>query len=156
MRMLLVLAFDTESGAREMINQVQARQRQQLLIVSDAALVIRQMDDKVKVKQVNSLVGSGAWGGAFWGLLVGLLLGQSLPSSALRDVSDYGLDKRFVNQIRLTVKPGTSALFLMISHVLKDEVLAELAEYPAQQLRLRLSLEDEIKMRDAFGVVDEY
>lgn len=156
MRMLLVLAFDTESGAQEMIVNIQAFQRQQMFIVSDAALVIWQVDEKVKVKQVNSLVGSGAWGGAFWGLLVCLLFGQSLPYSAPRDLSDCGLDERFINQIKLTVKPETSALFLMISHVTKDEVLAELAEYPAQQLRLQLSLEDEIKLRDAFGVIDEY
>ncbi len=156
MSMLLVLAFDNESGAQEMISQVQAQQRQQMLIVSDAALVIRQMDEKVKVKQVNSLVGSGAWGGAFWGLLVGLLFGQPVPYSASSDISDCGLDERFINQIKLTIMPGNSALFLMIAHVTKDEVLAALAESTTQQLRRQLSLEDETKMRDAFGVVEEY
>ncbi len=128
MGMLLVLAFDYENGAQEMINQVQAQQRQQLLIVSDAALVIRQMDEKVKIKQVNSLVGSGAWGGAFWGLLVGLLFGQPLPGSSPIDVSDYGLDDYFIHQIKLAIKPGDSALFLMITHVTNDDVLAELVE----------------------------
>ncbi len=156
MGMLLVLAFDYENGAQEMINQVQAQQRQQLLIVSDAALVIRQMDEKVKVKQVNSLVGSGAWGGAFWGLLVGLLFGQSLPCVPPPDVTQYGLDAYFINQIKLAIKPGNSALFLMIPHVTNDDALAELAESATQQLGMQLSLEDETKMRDAFGVMDDY
>ena len=156
MGMLLVLVFDYENGAQEMINQVQAQQRQQLLIVSDAALVIRQMDEKVKIKQVNSLVGSGAWGGAFWGLLVGLLFGQPLPGSVPIDVSGYGLDDYFFHQIKLAIKPENSALFLMIPHATNDDVLAELAESATQQLRMQLGLGDETKMRDAFGVVDDY
>jgi uncharacterized membrane protein len=161
MDMLLILAFDNENGAQDMIVNIQTFQRQQMLIVSDAALVIRQLDEKVKVKQVNSLVGSGMWGGAFWGFLVGLLFGQPIQGIASREavtenIPDCGLGESFINQIRHTIKLGNSALFLMIAHVTKDDFLAELAEYPVKQLRLQLSLEDEAKMRDAFGVVEEY
>ena len=48
-------------------------QKQQLITVSDAAIVVRKDDGKVKVKQAVSLVGAGAMGGAFWGMLFGVI-----------------------------------------------------------------------------------
>jgi uncharacterized membrane protein len=48
-------------------------QRQNLITLHDAAVVVRSQDGKVKVRQAVNLVGAGALGGAFWGMLIGLL-----------------------------------------------------------------------------------
>ncbi len=63
---LLVFAFDNPDGANEMIGTIQSLQKQQLIQLADAAIVVRKPDGKAKVKQANSLVGAGALGGAFW------------------------------------------------------------------------------------------
>jgi uncharacterized membrane protein len=156
MSVLLVVVCDNEVGSQKVIGQVQALQRQQLLIVSDAAIVIRQADEKTKVKQVNSLVGSGMWGGAFWGLLISMLFGCSLSGlvTGSDQVSDCGLDTHFVNDVRYSIKLGYSALFLMIAYMDQDKVLAALTEHKANQFRIDLNSADEAKLRDAFGVVE--
>ena len=104
---LLVLAFVNESGAFAMIHPIQTLQRQQLINIADAAVVIRQIDKKVKVKQANDLVGVGAFGGAFWGLMVGLLLYDPWRDTNLEagihafghQMPDCGLHTEFIKEI---------------------------------------------------------
>ena len=70
---LIVLAFDSEDGAREMRDKLLKVRSQRMLQLADAAVVIRRDDGRVKVKQLTELVGGSAVGGAFWGLFIGLL-----------------------------------------------------------------------------------
>jgi len=70
---LVVLALDTETGAEEMRDELIRLQKEHLITLSDAAVVVRQQDGHVQVKQAVSLVGAGALGGAFWGLLIGII-----------------------------------------------------------------------------------
>ena len=64
---LVVFALDTETGAQEMADTVKGLQKKHLITLEDAAVVVRRQDGKVKVKQANDLVGSGALGGGFLG-----------------------------------------------------------------------------------------
>ncbi len=70
---LVVVAFDTETGAAEMCDALIELQKQHLVTLDDAAVAVRSAEGKVKVKPAVNLVGSGAPGGAFWGMLVWLL-----------------------------------------------------------------------------------
>jgi uncharacterized membrane protein len=56
---LIVLAFDSEAGAKQMINRVDSLQKMQILQLDDAATVVRNADGKAKVTQAHSLVGAG-------------------------------------------------------------------------------------------------
>ena len=60
MAVMIVFAFDTEDGAGEMRDALNKMQKQQLIELEDAAVVVRRQDGKVKVKQAVSLVGAGA------------------------------------------------------------------------------------------------
>ena len=66
---LIVIAFDNEHDAERVRDELGNMQKQELIKLDDAAVVIRKMDGKVKVKQATSLVGAGALGGAFWPVL---------------------------------------------------------------------------------------
>ena len=59
---LIVIAFDSEYGADNMRDALGNLQKRELIKLDDAAVVIRKMDGKVKVKQATSLVGAGALG----------------------------------------------------------------------------------------------
>lgn len=64
-------AFDNPDGANAMVGTLQSLQKQQLIQLADAAVVVRKPDGKAKVR-LNSLVGAGALV-ACWGMLIGLL-----------------------------------------------------------------------------------
>ena len=103
---MIVFGFKTETGAEEMRNSLPKLQKQQLITLDDAAVVVRKADGKVKVKQAVDLVGQGALGGAFWGMFIGLLffmpwmgLAIGAISGALAGkLSDVGVDDDFIKE----------------------------------------------------------
>jgi uncharacterized membrane protein len=156
---LVVLAFDSEDGALEMRDKLLDYRKDRILQLSDAAVVVRQQDGKVKVKQLTNLVGGGAFGGAFWGLLIGLLfavpwLGLAVGAAAgafVGGLSDFGVDDDFIKEVGSTIEPGHSALFLLAHRANLEKALNDLQPLNAQVLQTSLSAEDEAKLRDAFG-----
>src|SRR5210317_207189 len=116
MATMVVLAFKDETSAEQMRDTLVGLQKLQLISLSDAAVVVRREDGKVKVKQAVSLVGAGALGGAFWGMLIGLLffapwLGLAIgaASGALGGaLSDYGVDDKFIKEVGSKIEPGHS------------------------------------------------
>ena len=133
--------------------------KEELIALKDAAVVIRKPDGKIKVKQATNLVGVGAFGGAFWGMLIGLLfwapwLGLALGAVAgaiSGAMSDYGINDDFIKEVGTTIKPGGSALFLLISKWTEDKSLERLNKFNATIVRTSLTKEEEEKLKAAFG-----
>src|SRR4051812_380137 len=124
MTTLTALKFPTADGAEMMLAKLEDLQTQQLIIVQDSAIVTWPVGaKKPTTKQLGSLTGVGALSGAFWGLLFGLLffvpiLGLTIGAAmgALAGhFSRYGVDEKFIKQVRDKVTEGTSALFLLTS-----------------------------------------
>jgi uncharacterized membrane protein len=155
MATLVVLAFTDETGAAQMRDRLAGLQRQQLLSLADAAVVVRRRDGKVKVKQAVSLVGAGDLGGAFWGMLIGLLFAAPWSGQTSDEGSgalgDYGVDVKFVQEVAAKIEPGHSALFLLVESWTREKVMDEFAGFDAEVLQTSLSKEDEAKLRAAFG-----
>jgi uncharacterized membrane protein len=156
---LVVLAFDNQEGALQARDRLLDIQKRRMLQLADAAVVVRQQDGKVKVKQLTGLVGSGAFGGAFWGLLVGLLfavpwMGLALGAAAgaaIGGLTDHGVDDKFIQEVADTIQPGHSALFLLIHMANLESWLDELKAFEPTVLQTSLSQEDEARLRKAFG-----
>jgi uncharacterized membrane protein len=157
---LIVLAFDTEAGATNMLAEAGRLQKMQLMSIDDAATVVRHADGKVKVKQANSLVGAGAFGGAFWGMLIGLLffapwLGLAvgaITGAIAGKASDIGIDDTFIKSVTAKLQPGTSAIFLMVSDVTTDRVLEDLRGIQGVSIiQTSLSREAEERLRENFA-----
>ena len=159
MATLVVLAFKDETGAEQMRDKLKGCKSMQLISLSDAAVVVRRQDGKVKVKQAVSLVGAGALGGAFWGMLIGLLffapwLGLAIGalSGALGGaLSDYGVDDKFIKEVGNKIEPGHSALFLWSRAGPRTRCWTEIQGTDAEVLQTSLSNEDEAKLKAAFG-----
>lgn len=156
---LIVLAYKDEATARQAEAELDSLQKQQLITLSDAAMVTRREDGKVKVKQAHSLVGAGALGGAFWGMLIGLLFFMpwaglaigAITGAVAGKMSDIGIDDNFIKEVGQTIEPGQAALFLMVEKMTEDKVLPELAKQNPTVLRTNLSAEDEAKLKAAMG-----
>ena len=159
---LIVFAFDNETEAERMRDKLVDMQKQQIITLQDAAVVIRREDGKVKVKQAQSLVGAGALGGSFWGLLIGLLfwapwLGLAIGAATgaiAGKMTDVGVDDKFIKEVGENIEPGQSALFLLVTDSTPDKVMDGLTDFNPRVYQTSLSEEDEAKLRAAFGEED--
>lgn len=160
MSSLVVLAFDNETGAEQLRDDLLQLQKEHLIGLEDAAVAVRNKEGKVKIKQVTSLAGAGALGGAFWGLLFGLiffvpvfgmLVGAAAGALAGK-YQDIGVDDKFIKEVGDTLQPGTSALFLLVREVVPDKVEDTLKKYKnVKVLKTSLTKEQEEKLRHAFA-----
>ena len=160
---LIVFAFDSEDGALKARDALINMQKLHLVELEDAAVLVRQHDGKVKIKQVTSLVGAGALGGAFWGMLIGLLffvpwLGLAVGAvtgAVAGGLSDIGVDDNFIKEVGETIEPGHSALFILWRKVTPDKVMDELKRYNPKVLQTSLTEEQEAAMRETFSAHEE-
>ncbi len=162
MSTLVAVVFDDESTAFEMRAALVKMQKQYLLEMEDAVVVTRDPDGKTKLHQAVSLTGVGAAGGAFWGLLIGLLFlnpllgavvgaGAGALSGKFRDI---GVDDNMMKEVGQSLKPGTSALFVLLRKVTADKVLDGLKQFAGKGRVFQTSLnkDDEKTLRDALEI----
>ena len=74
MNTLIALTFKhDEEGAEKALLRLRSMEREYLMDLTDAVVVRRREDGKVKLTQSVNLIGLGVWEGAFWGSVIGLL-----------------------------------------------------------------------------------
>src|SRR5215467_15775948 len=130
MATLVAVVFNDESTAFEMRGALVRMQKQYLLDMEDAVVVTRDPDGKTKLHQATSLTTAGAVSGGFWGMLIGLLFLNPLLGAAIGagagaiagKFRDIGVDDSMMKQVGESLKPNTSALFVLLRKVTADKV----------------------------------
>jgi uncharacterized membrane protein len=159
MATLVVIDYENEVRAEEVRLALLKMQKEYLVDLIDAVIVVRDAKGKVKLRQMYDLTAFGAISGGFWGALIGLiflnpLFGFALGaaagaiSGALRDV---GIDDKFMKQLGETLKPDSAALCVLVRHVTSDKVLEEVKKFGGTLIKTNLSHENEAKLRDALA-----
>ena len=156
---MVVLAFDGTDTASKARNKLIDLNNQYLLRLDQAIEVVRNPDGQVKIKDEHRLTGLGAIGGAFWGLLIGLIFLVPAAGFVVGTVSGalaghftkYGITKEYMQQIQAAIQPGQSALFILADNVKVDRVIPAMTEFHPTVLRTSLSLEQQAKLKEAFG-----
>lgn len=155
---LIVVGFKDEFKADEVMNELRRLQSQYLVDLEDAAIVIRNQEGKVKIKQAQELVAAGAVSGSYWGILLSILFFNpifALVGAAAGAVSgaltDIGIDDNFMRDLGSTIEPGTSAIFVLVRKSTPDRVLEDLSKFEGKVLRTSLSKEDEAKLQAALS-----
>jgi uncharacterized membrane protein len=157
MATLVAIGYDEEGTAAEAAEEVR-RLSQDLVIEPDAIAVIsRDGKGEYHVTTSHHAVGVGASWGMFWGLLFGLLFfvpvfGMALGAglgALMGKIEKTGINKEFQNQVRDMVKPGTSALFMIVERATPDKAVAALSRFGGTVLKSSLSKEDEQQLQDA-------
>lgn len=152
---LFAIAYDDEYKAEEVRLTLAKLQREHLIELEDAAIVVKDEEGKVKLKQAVNLTAAGAASGSFWGLLIGTLFLAPLFGAAVGAatgaiggaLSDIGVDDNFMRELGETLTPGTSALFILVRKVTPDKVLDEVSKYGGKVLRTSLSKDDEAQLQ---------
>jgi uncharacterized membrane protein len=160
MATLTVWRFPEVGDAQQAVDTLQNLQSQELIKIHDAAIVEwPEGKKKPKTRQLNNLAGAGALGGAFWGMLFGLLFFVPLLGAAVGaatgalvgSLTDVGIDDKFINSVKQSVTPGTSALFVLTSGAVQDKVRDAFAGTHAELVHTNLSDADEKALREAFA-----
>ena len=154
---LIAIGYPDEATAEAAANEARRLDRD-LIIEPDAIAVIeRDAEGKYHVHTSHHMVGAGATWGMFWGLLFGVLffvpvigiaVGAGL-GALMGKVTKSGIDREFQEQVRGMLKPGTSALFLMVEKVTPDKAVEAMSRYGGTVLKTSLSKQGEKELQDA-------
>ncbi|QEG33499.1 DUF1269 domain-containing protein [Bythopirellula goksoeyrii] len=159
MSTLVVIGYDDAFKAEEVRLSLRKMQQDYLIALEDAVVAVKDAAGKVKLHQPVNLTGAGALGGGFWGTLVGMiflnpLLGLAVGASAgaiSGALTDIGINDKFMKDLAETMKPETSALFVLVRDMTPDKVLEELKGTGGKVLQTSLSHEDEDKLQTALN-----
>jgi uncharacterized membrane protein len=156
---LVAVAYDDETTAEKVLETLRRMQAEHLVDLEDAVWVTRSADGKVKLHQSVNTTAAGAAGGALWGTLIGMLffmplLGLAFGAGAgalTSRLSDVGVDDSLARTLGEKLKPGTSALLILVRSVTADKVLPELRQFGGHLIQTSLSAGAESKLRKALA-----
>ncbi len=161
---LLVAVYDDRYRACEVRVTLRKRQRDHLLDLEDAATVTKESDLQLKLQQTTLLTSVSPPGGEFWGGLLALLLfprptglsegsDSTAPSTA---PADFGIDEPFTAELRSLLRPGTSALFVLVRRALPDVVLTEMRQYGGHLMDTPLARDAESQLTVALRAAADW
>jgi uncharacterized membrane protein len=158
---LVAIGYPEQTTAEEARHTVQQLEAELIIQADQVASIARDADGKYHVHTTHggASAAGGAWWGGFWGLLFGLLFFIPFAGLAIGagfgalfgHLGEKGIDKAFQEQVRDYVKPGTSALFMVIEQVTEDKAVAALKQYGGTVIRTSLSDEDTKKLQEALS-----
>jgi uncharacterized membrane protein len=159
MSTLVVIGYDNEFKAEEVRLTLRKLQKDYLIDLEDAVVAVKDAKGKVKLHQAVNLTAAGAIGGGFWGSLIGLIflnpiLGAAVGATAgavSGALTDVGINDKFMKELAGSLKPGSSALFVLVRKATPDKVLDEVKGTGGKILKTSLSHDDEAKLQAALS-----
>ena len=150
MSTLIAVAYDDPFKAEEIRMKLQRMQQAYLIDLEDAVVAVKNAKGKVKLHQPVNLTAMGAASGGFWGALIGMLFLNPLAGMAVGAVAgaasgalhDVGINDQFMKDLADTMKPNTSALFVLVRKATPDRVLEQLKGTGGRILQSSLSHEE--------------
>jgi uncharacterized membrane protein len=159
MATLVAIGYPDQTTAEQARQTVQQLEAELIIQADQVAAISRDPDGKyhVTTSHGGASAAGGAWWGGFWGLLFGLLFFVPFAGLALGagfgalfgHLGEKGIDKAFQEQVRDQLKPGTSALFMVIEQVTPDKATAALEQYGGTVIKTSLSDEDTKRLQEA-------
>lgn len=142
---LVVAAFQEEKAADQALKELKAAQREKLIDIQDAAVIRRDENNKLHIKETaDPGGGKGAAAGGAIGAIIGLIGGPpgvvvgaaagALVGGVTAKVIDSGISDERLEQIGRGLKPGTSAIVGIIEMRWVEEVEKQLDEAGADVL----------------------
>ena len=125
---LIVFCYETDAEAGQALAHVSSQEQKNvhkpLVAIEDAAVAVKKDNGKVKIRQTleSAAKGSRTIYSGFWGFLIGLLFGGPLlglligyaVGGVVGRKIDIGIDNDFIESLSEELKPGNSALFLLV------------------------------------------
>ena len=157
MSTLIVIVYPDELQAEQVRLDFIKMQKEYLVSLEDAVIAVKKADGKGKLHQMYNLTLGGAMSGGLWGTLIvlifltpllGLVVGAGAGAVA-GALSDVGINDDFMKNLASTLKPGSSALFVLVDSAITDKVRDALAGTGGKIIQTSLSTPDQEKLQQA-------
>ena len=158
MNQLIVVAFDHFDDARNALASLRSLERDGRISFEDTAIIERDPDGKAHVKNEVSGTTETATvlGAAIGGIvsfvfpLIGAALGAAV-GAAIGAALDRGVSADFIDDVKKTLRPGRSALFLVVRQSDLDATIAALRPFRGDVIQTTLPTETEEALRAAIN-----
>jgi uncharacterized membrane protein len=160
---LIEILFPSEEKAEQVRQKLLDMQREYLIELGDAVIVVKQPDGRIKLNQLFNPTASGAVPGAFWGALIGMIFLMPLAGAAIGaasgalagTVTRAGISERFIRDAGESLQNlksgGNAALFLLVRQMTTDKVLAALQGEGGTVIRTSFDETQEEALRTALA-----
>jgi uncharacterized membrane protein len=156
MNQLIVIAFDHFADARSAMKGLRALEHQGRIRFEDTAIVERDPDGTAHVtNEVSGTTETAAVAGAIIGGLLmfafppaGIVIGAALGAAVGASLGT-GVSGDFVTDVKTTLRPGRSALFLVVKKSDADSLMAVLRTYQGDVIQTTFDTDGEEALRQA-------
>jgi uncharacterized membrane protein len=144
---LVVVGFDDKFKAEDALLRLLKLEQEALVVLDDAVVVIKHADGKIRAKAYHDLtepvpeLGNELWGG---------IISAVVFHSELK-IAQGVFDPDFLTNVEETLKPNSSALFVLVRPTDPEAVLTALAGIGGELLRTSLPEAAQLKLRDALS-----
>jgi uncharacterized membrane protein len=151
---LIVIGYPDEKTAQNVWEELLKLERDYLVDLEDAAVIRRDRKGKLHVTTpADHAVAWGSLSGLFWGVLLGLIflfplaplvgVAGGIMGGALGAAANLGIKDDFKQRVQDMVRPGTSAILVILRKVTYDKFVEALQPYGGTILRTSLPHEEE-------------
>jgi uncharacterized membrane protein len=151
---LIVIGYPDENTAQKVWDELVRLEHDYLVDLEDAAIIRRDRKGKLHITTpAHHAVAWGTFSGLFWGVLIGLLflfplapvvgVAGGIMGAALGAAENLGVRDDFKQRVQDLVKPGTSAILVILRKATYDKFVEALRPYGGTILKTSLSHEAE-------------
>jgi uncharacterized membrane protein len=152
---LVVITFDRADEAEKVRDSLRNLEDTGMLALDDSAVIVKDEKSKVHIKnQMDRGMKIGAAGGGLLGLLIaGIffpfagLIGGAIIGAVVGKMADLGVDQKFVHEVAASLKPDSSAIFILARAANPDAVVSALRPYKGTIYHTSLAPEAEEELR---------
>ncbi len=157
---LIIIGYPDEATGEKAYAEAQRLSADLVLELSAVGLVMQDAEGKFKVETPQ---GPSAGKGAAWGAIIGGLFGMILfipfigaavggaMGALFGGMDKSGIDADFRARVAGMVKPGTSALVMVVEKVTADKAIDAMKQYGGDVLQTSLSEDAEKQLQEALG-----
>ncbi|QLE45365.1 DUF1269 domain-containing protein (plasmid) [Nostoc sp. C052] len=131
---LVVVNFDEKYEADEVLLELLKLERENLADLKDAVVITKNAAGKIRVKPYHDLVEPGDLSNELWGGIISAVFFHRTLT-----IKEGTFDSSFLTEIEESLKPNSSSLFVLISSVNLEKIIAEFNRFGGKLIRTSFS-----------------